>query len=136
METGERETCEKGTEDVSIEQSEEKASEPDKCENVENVEEPEKKSDGISALDCFGWKEEKTEKWLKKCAKVWFLIMSLLYFLFGALTFAPIIFVQSKIKSVIKDKKLSYVVSGVLYAAIVTLFCLLVGSRCASKPIA
>lgn len=26
----------------------------------------------FNALSCFGWKEDRTDKWLAKCAKVWF----------------------------------------------------------------
>lgn len=86
-------------------------------------------SDNLTALGCFGWKEEKTEKWLAKCAKVWFLIMSLLYFLFGALTFAPIIFIKNKVNSVISDKKMSLIIAIAIYAVTVLLFAIFIGVR-------
>lgn len=96
--------------DESEEESAEEvmAEEPISSEKEEKVSEK-SESDNLTALGCFGWKEEKTEKWLAKCAKVWFLIMSLLYFLFGALTFAPVIFLQSKVNVIFKDKKKSLI---------------------------
>lgn len=90
-------------------------------------------SDNLTALGCFGWKEEKTEKWLAKCAKVWFLIMSLLYFLFGALTFAPIIFIKNKVNSVISDKKMSLIVALAIYAVAFILFAIFIGVRSGSN---
>lgn len=90
-------------------------------------------SDNLTALGCFGWKEEKTEKWLAKCAKVWFLIMSLLYFLFGALTFAPIIFIKNKVNSVISDKKMSLIFAIAIYAVTVLLFAIFIGVRINAK---
>jgi hypothetical protein len=93
----------------------------------------ESEEEGLNALSCFGWREEKTEKWLVKCAKVWFLMMSLLYFVFGALTFAPIIFIQNKVNSVLKDKKMSLIIAVVIYAIVVVLFAILIGSRCGAQ---
>jgi hypothetical protein len=90
-------------------------------------------SDNLTALGCFGWKEEKTEKWLAKCAKVWFLIMSLLYFLFGALTFAPIIFIKNKVNSVVSDKKMSLIIAIAIYAVTVLLFAIFIGVRFGSN---
>lgn len=107
-------------ETVSSEKEEEKVSEKSE-------------SDNLTALGCFGWKEEKTEKWLAKCAKVWFLIMSLLYFLFGALTFAPIIFIKNKVNSVISDKKMSLIIAIAIYAVTVLLFAIFVGIRSGSN---
>lgn len=103
-------------ETVSSEKEEEKASEKSE-------------SDNLTALGCFGWKEEKTEKWLAKCAKVWFLIMSLLYFLFGALTFAPIIFIKNKVNSVVSDKKMSLIIAIAIYAVAVLLCAIFIGVR-------
>ena len=92
--------------------------------------------EGLNALSCFGWREEKTEKWLVKCAKVWFLTMSLLYFVFGALTFAPIIFIQHKVNSVVRDKKMSFIIAVVIYAVAVVLFTILIGARCGAQDVA
>lgn len=116
--------------DESEEESAEEvmAEEPVSNEKEEKVSEK-SESDNLTALGCFGWKEEKTEKWLAKCAKVWFLIMSLLYFLFGALTFAPIIFIKNKVNSVVSDKKMSLIVALVIYAVTFILFAIFIGVR-------
>lgn len=80
----------------------------------------------FNALSCFGWKEDKTEKWLVKCAKVWFLIISFGWFLFGAVTFAPIMFISNKIDVIFNDRKKSIlfaiIIHTVLIALIVSLF--------------
>lgn len=75
----------------------------------------------ITALDCFGMKEDKTEKWLLKCVKVWYYLMSFVWFLFGVATFAPIMFVSNKINVIFKDKKRSLIVSIGIYACIVAI---------------
>lgn len=62
-----------------------------------------------SALDCFGMNEGKSEDMLIKCANVWYLIASFLWFLVGCLTFAPVIFLQSKVNVIFKDKKKSLI---------------------------
>ena len=69
----------------------------------------------IKPIDCFVMEEEKTEKWLMKCVKFWYCIMSFVWFLFGALTFAPIIFICNKVNVVFKDKKKSFLCSSVIY---------------------
>ena len=74
-----------------------------------------------NALDCFGWKEEKTEKWLVKSAKIWYGIMSFLWFVVGAVTFAPIIFMSNKVNVIFKNKKKSLFVSIGIYALILGL---------------
>lgn len=104
------------------------AEEPLSNEKEEKVSEK-SESDNLTALSCFGWKEEKTDKWLAKCAKVWFLIMSLLYFLFGAVSFAPIIFIKNKVNSVVRDKWLSLIIGIIIYVAIIALFWLLINLR-------
>lgn len=121
--------------DESEEESAEEvmAEEPLTSEKEEEKVSEKSESDNLTALGCFGWKEEKTEKWLAKCAKVWFLIMSLLYFLFGALTFAPIIFIKNKVNSVISDKKMSLIIAIAIYAVTVLLFAIFIGVRSGSN---
>ena len=70
---------------------------------------------GINPLSCFGMEEEKTEKWLGKCVKFWYCIMSFFWFLFGALTFAPIIFISNKVNVIFKNKRRSLLASGIIY---------------------
>lgn len=123
---------------IRKDESEEESAEEVMAEETISSEKEEKvseksESDNLTALGCFGWKEEKTEKWLAKCAKVWFLIMSLLYFLFGALTFAPIIFIKNKVNSVISDKKMSLIIAIAIYAVTVLLFAIFIGVRSGSN---
>jgi hypothetical protein len=68
-----------------------------------------------NALDCFGWKEARTEKWLIKAARIWYGIMSLLWFLTGCVTFAPIIFISKKVEVIFKGKKKSLIAGIVIY---------------------
>ena len=75
----------------------------------------------IKPLDCFGMEEGKTEKWLGKCVKFWYCIMSFLWFLFGAVTFAPVIFISNKVNVVFKNKKKSFLASVIIYALCVAL---------------
>ena len=77
----------------------------------------------IKPLDCFGMEEEKTEKWLGKCVKFWFWCVSFMWFLFGTLTFAPVIFIRSKIDVIFKDKRKSLLYATILYCAISILIC-------------
>lgn len=135
-----KESEKKTLEDFIRKEEDEEECEP--CEDMADVEIPneeeekkdearhESEEEGLNALSCFGWREEKTEKWLVKCAKVWFLMMSLLYFVFGALTFAPIIFIQNKVNSVVKDKKMSLIIAVIFYVILTALFMVFVGARC------
>lgn len=88
----------------------------------------------FTALSCFGWKEDKTEKWLAKCAKVWFLIISFAWFLFGAVTFAPIIFISNKIDVLFNDRKKSLMCGIIIYAVVVALIILLFATRQGNPP--
>lgn len=82
-----------------------------------------------TALGCFGWEESKTPDWLAKGAKIWFVIMSFLYFLFGALTFAPMIFIRNKLNSVLNDRKKSLFVAIGIYGIIIVLIVLMILAR-------
>lgn len=96
----------------------------DEYQKVGNVGNTEKNSCvPIKPLDCFGMEEEKTEKWLGKCVKFWFCLMSFLWFLFGALTFAPVIFISNKVNVIFNDKKKSLLCATIIH---VLLFCLIV----------
>ena len=86
-----------------------------------------------NALDCFGWKEIKTEKWLVKSAKIWYGIMSLLWFVFGAFTFAPIVFISKKVNVIFKSKKKSLFVGIGIYALIVAVITLIIIARTATN---
>ena len=79
-----------------------------------------------TALKCFGWKESKTDKWLIKCAHFWYAIMSFFWFLFGAMTFAPIIFISKKVFVLFTDKKKALLAAIAIYFLIFLFFVLLI----------
>lgn len=103
--------CEEADENVEGEVVEEATESQPMSENVEAV------KDAI--LGCFGWDERKTEKWLVKSAHIWYAIMSFVWFLFGAFTFAPIIFISQKIGVVFHNKKLAILIATALYLAVI-----------------
>lgn len=94
--------------------------------NKEKVEEPPVE---LNALFCFGWKEDKTEKWMIKCAKVWYAIMSFFWFVLGALSFAPVIFISNKSNVLFKDKKMSFIFAIALYCILIVLLIILLSTK-------
>ena len=114
------------------EKGEKKANAKEKSKrNDIQVETPEEVS--FNALTCFGWSETKTPKWLIKCAHFWYGTMSFFWFIFGALTFAPIIFMQKKVNVIFKDKLKSFIVSAVIYIAFVALLIIAFATRNAEQ---
>jgi hypothetical protein len=95
------------------------------------IETPEEVS--FNALTCFGWSETKTPKWLIKCAHFWYGTMSFFWFVLGALTFAPIIFMQKKVNVIFKDRLKSFVVATVIYALFLALIIVLLATRNGDK---
>lgn len=85
---------------------------------VDNCEKVEEKGELIP-LDCFLMKSETSEKWILKMAKLWHYIISIVWFLIGALTFAPVIYLSHKLNLVIKGKKKSVLGGTLLYAIII-----------------
>ena len=83
----------------------------------------------INPLDCFGMEEEKTEKWLSKCVKFWYWCMSFIWFLFGVLTFAPVIFISNKVDVLFNDRKKSLMCGMAIYVVFVTLIVLIFALR-------
>lgn len=82
-----------------------------------------------NALNCFGWKEHSTEKWMIKCARVWYALALFVWFLFGAFTFAPIVFVSNKVNVIFKNKKKSLFAGIGIYAIIVALIIFIIIMR-------
>ena len=70
--------------------------------------------------------EGKTEKWLGKCVKFWFCCMSFMWFLFGALTFAPVIFIRNKVNVIFNDKKKSLLCATVIHGLLLALLIIFV----------
>lgn len=75
----------------------------------------------INPLDCFGMEEVKTDKWLGKCVKFWFYCMSFAWFVFGALTFAPVIFISNKVNVIFKDNKKSLLCATLIHGLLLAL---------------
>ena len=104
----------------------------DECESEkEGVAETivENESDPIKPLSCFGMEDGKTEKWLMKCVKAWFCCMSFFWFLFGALTFAPVIYISNKVNVIFKNKKKSLLFATLVYSVIALVLVLLIFVR-------
>lgn len=101
----------------------------DECESekeeIESVS-VENESEPIKPLSCFGMEEGKTEKWLIKCVKVWFCCMSFLWFLFGAITFAPVIYIGNKVNVIFKNKKKSLLFATLMYSVFALVLLLLI----------
>lgn len=94
---------------------------------VENT--TEYNSEPIKPLSCFGMEEGKTEKWLMKCVKVWFCAMSFMWFLFGATTFAPVIYISNKVNVIFKDKKKSLMFAGLVHGILLLIVALFIFLR-------
>jgi hypothetical protein len=124
------EEAEEVVEDVPTEETAEEKVEEKKLDI--KVETPEEVS--FNALTCFGWSETKTPKWLIKCAHFWYGAMSFFWFVFGALTFAPIIFMQKKTDVLFKSKFKSFIVSCAIYAIFVALIVILFASNRSGNP--
>ena len=98
---------------------------------VEDIEIKEQSSEDFTknALNCFGWKEHSTEKWMIKCARVWYALALFAWFLFGAFTFAPIVFISNKVNVIFKSKKKSIFVSIGVYSLVLALIVFLIIAR-------
>lgn len=75
----------------------------------------------VKPLDFFGMEEGKTDKWLMKCVKFWYCFMSFLWFLIGALTFAPVLYISNKVNVIFKDKKKSLICAVLIHAVFIAL---------------
>ena len=118
--------CETVGEEVLDKSTEEDVAAEEVCETKENV------ADNV--LNCFGWKDVKKEKWLVKCANIWYMVASFLWFIFGSLTFAPVIFISNKVDVLFKDKKKSLLCAIVVYAVLIALIVVLIISRNVPQP--
>lgn len=121
---GRKEPKKRSLEDMFVKTDEDVSKDCVEERDIVSVEsEKEEKHDGnedfvnepLKPLDCFVMEEEKTEKWLMKCVKFWYCIMSFVWFLLGALTFAPIIFISNKVNVIFKHKKKSFLCASVIY---------------------
>ena len=93
------------------------------CEETAEIadEKKEAKNEVIKPLDFFGMEEGKTDKWLIKCVKFWYCFMSFGWFLIGALTFAPVLYISNKVNVIFKDKKKSLLCAILIHAVFIAL---------------
>lgn len=75
----------------------------------------------VKPLDFFGMEEGKTDKWLMKCVKFWYCFMSFLWFLLGAVTFAPVLYISNKVNVIFKDKNRSLLCAILIHAVFISL---------------
>ena len=75
----------------------------------------------VKPLDFFGMEEGKTDKWLTKCVKFWYCLMSFLWFLLGAVTFAPVLYISNKVNVIFKDKNKSLLCAVLIHAVFIAL---------------
>lgn len=75
----------------------------------------------VKPLDFFGMEEGKTDKWLMKCVKFWYCFMSFLWFLLGAVTFAPVLYISNKVNVIFKDKNKSLLCAILIHAVFIAL---------------
>jgi hypothetical protein len=73
-----------------------------------------------SACECFGYNETTTEKWAVSIMGVWHNVITAIWLVLGALTFAPITFVAKKISVIIKSTWLAVVFAVIIYLAVAT----------------
>lgn len=94
---------------------------------------PSKFSKRVESMDFdptvyFGWGEGKVDEIMKKATSGWRVVASIFWFIFGSVTFAPVLFTASKLDKFFGDKKKSLVASAIIYfvfaVALVLLLCL------------
>jgi hypothetical protein len=100
------------------------------CEEVEEEQESKKeqakKNDGtfdkiVKELDFdpsvyYGWGDGKMDCKMKKVTELWKVVASIVWFLFGSLTFAPVLFTAGKINQFINNKKRAFWASMIIYS--------------------
>ena len=64
----------------------------------------------------YGWGEGKMDKKMQKVTEFWKGVASVVWFLFGSLTFAPVLFTAGKIDQFLNDKKRSFWSAAIIYS--------------------
>lgn len=77
--------------------------------------------DELNPLVCFGMQNGNTEKWMTKCVKIWYYVISFIWFMFGAITFAPVIFISKKIEVFFKKRSQALLVAFLVWVSVVGL---------------
>lgn len=74
----------------------------------------------------YGWGEDKVDASMQKLTKIWNVIASVLWFLFGSITFAPVLFMANKIDKFFDDKKKSFLISLSIYVIVLVIFVVII----------
>lgn len=64
----------------------------------------------------YGWGDGKMDNRMRKLTDFWKGFASIVWFLFGSLTFAPVLFTAGKIDQFFNDKKKSFWTSAIMYS--------------------
>lgn len=70
------------------------------------------------ACGCFGFEEETTERWAVNYMKIWNRIFTLLWLIVGSITFAPVLFISSKLKAIVKRAWVAVTLAIIIYVAV------------------
>ena len=69
------------------------------------------------ACGCFGFDEDTTERWAVNYMKNWNRIFTLIWLIVGSVTFAPVLFISVKLKSIVRRAWVAVVLAILIYAA-------------------
>jgi len=72
------------------------------------------------ACECFGYNEDTTERWAVETMNGWHNVMTGIWIVIGAVTFAPITFVAKKIKVILKASWVAILVAILIYILVLT----------------
>lgn len=71
-----------------------------------------------SACGCFGFEEDTTESWAVNYMKIWNRVFTLLWLVVGSFTFAPVLFISSKMGAIVKRAWIAVTLSILIYVLI------------------
>ena len=74
----------------------------------------------------YDWGDGKFDAFMKRLTNAWFVLASIVWFLLGSITFAPILFMSNKFNKFFDDKTKSFIASLILYFVIVVIIVLIV----------
>ena len=66
----------------------------------------------------YGWGDGKVDAWMEKLTRLWNVVASVMWFIFGSITFAPILFTANKLDKFFNDKKKSFLIATAIYVFI------------------
>lgn len=74
----------------------------------------------------YGWGDGKVDTWMQKLTKIWNVAASVVWFIFGSITFAPILFTANKIDKFFNDKKKSFFIATALYLFAIVILAIII----------